>query len=163
MARQLHGAVTRLPVVLRGDDPRQRDSRGTIAGWSDSGEALASPSVSRHPEPNPVFSQSRNGRGRDGRTWFWRPPGRGRRQALRGEPPVHCGARRVAFLFLEVDVLLRGILIWVASLETRPCQHTDLVAAMFSHPCLGVWWNSSRLATRRASEAGKFPSREATR
>ena len=74
MARQLHGEITRLPVVLRGDDPRQRDSRGTIAGWSDSGEALASPSVSRHPVPNTVFSQSRNGRGRDGRSWFWRPP-----------------------------------------------------------------------------------------
>ena len=83
---------------------------------------------------------------------------------LDSEPPVDSGPCRVPFRYAGADGSLQAVLIAVASAQAGPGQHAELdlrhpfdkLRTGFSQlPCLGVWWNSSRLAMRRASGAGK--------
>ena len=39
--------------------------------------------------------------------------------------------------------------------QARASALNSIYAMLSQLPCLGVWWNSSRLAMRRASAAGK--------
>ena len=66
----------------------------------------------------------------------------------------------VAPIEFRSDTQALTVLSRLSSSPLRPRRQArastlNSIYAMFSQlPCLGVWWNSSRLAMRRASEAG---------
>ena len=83
---------------------------------------------------------------------------------LGGETPVDGGSHGISFRLASADIPFQGVFVGVAPLETGPGQYAELslrhpfvrLRTGFSQlPCLGVWWNSSRLAMRRSSAAGK--------
>ena len=83
---------------------------------------------------------------------------------LGSEPPVNGSSYRVPLRHAGADGSFQAVFISVASAQAGPGQHAELdlrhpfdkLRTGFSQlPCLGVWWNSSRLAMRRASAAGK--------
>ena len=105
-------------------------------------------------EVNLVLSHVWNRKGKGGAAWPWHP----------GCWPVDGGSGGVALLDQGLDFPpqlhpRRGPLP-----EAGAGGTLNSISAMFSQlPCFGVKWNSSRLAIRRASAAGKASYRDAIR